>query len=103
MGWDMYPMTNGAWLSKGHGKYEGLLCVASSIRIFGWAVRSSVRDRCASGGGEANMARAVLTIAPIRPRRNAQEVVTIGGSGNMVGGVVDVASGGSGASDRYDP
>ena len=100
----MSPMSNDAWLSKGHGDYGGLLYVDSSIGIVSGMVRGLVRYRCASGVGEANRARAVFLFIPESSKeRRPRESVSASVSGMTVSGVVGVASIGSGASDWDDP
>ena len=88
IGWDMSPVSNGVWLGEGHGDSRGLCYVESSIRIVGGTVMRSVRDRCASGCSEANMAREVFPISLIRPRRDTREGVSDGVSVIMVDGLL---------------
>ena len=72
--WYLYPVSNGTWERDVHGEFGRPCCVASSIIVRCGTVRILVRDRGASGGGEANRGRTVFPIALILLRSNIQKV-----------------------------
>ena len=68
-----------------------------------WEVGGLGRERGACGWGEAKRVRTAFPIAPVRPRRDAQDGVLKGVSGMTVAGVADVASKGEEARDLDNP